>query len=78
MFAGYSKVVSFDNGYAASIVSSDLSYGGKNGLFEVAVLYNGKIVYDTPITNDVVGFCDFEDVDQVLKNIKQLPARKPL
>ena len=78
MFGGYAKVIDFDNGYAASIVSSDLSYGGKDGLFEVAVLYNGEIVYDTPVTQDVIGFCDFAEVVQVLESIKQLPQRKPL
>ncbi len=78
MFVGYSKVITFDNGYAASIVSSELSYGGKDGLFEIAVLYDGEIVYDTPVTEDVIGFCDFAEVVQVIEKIKQLPQRKPL
>ena len=78
MFVGYSKVITFDNGYAASIVSSELSYGGKDGLFEIAVLYDGEIVYDTDITNDVVGYLDFDGVIQTLDNIRKLPRRKPL
>ena len=50
----YSRVVEFENGYAASIISHDYSYGGRHGLFEVAVLHDGEIVYDTPITNDAI------------------------
>jgi hypothetical protein len=78
MLVGYSKVVSFDNGYAASIVSSDMSYGGKDGLFEIAILHNRDIVYDTGITEDVIGFLDFQGVVDTLKKIEQLPQRKPL
>jgi hypothetical protein len=78
MLEGYHKVINFDNEYSASIVSSDLSYGGKHGLFEIAVLYDGEIVYDTEITNDVVGFLDFDGVIQTLDSIRKLPRRKPL
>jgi hypothetical protein len=78
MKLGYQKLVEFDNGYAASIVSNDMSYGGDHGLFEIAVLYDGEIVYDTDITNDVIGWLDFDGVIQTLDNIRKLPRRKPL
>lgn len=71
----YHKVVTFSNGYAGSVVSSQYSYGGKEGLFEVAVMYNGEIVYDTPVTDDVVGFLDFQGVADTLKKIENLPHR---
>jgi hypothetical protein len=70
----YQKVYSFGNGYGASVVCNDMTYGGKNGLFEVAVLdLSGKIVYDTPVTSDVVGFLDFAGVADVLRQIQNLP-----
>lgn len=73
----YSKIVKFPNGYGASIVCHAGSYGGKDGLFEVAVLdENDDIVYDTPITCDVLGHLDFHEVDSVLFDIRNLP-RKP-
>lgn len=75
---GYQKFVEFSNGYTASVVSNDISYGGDRGLFEIAILVKGEIVYDTPVTNDVIGFLDFEGVVQTLEKIKQLPQRKPL
>jgi hypothetical protein len=31
----YIRVIEFENGYSASIVSHDRSYGGKEGLFEI-------------------------------------------
>lgn len=72
----YRKVYRFGNNYGASVVSSKFSYGGDMGLFEVAVLdITGDIVYDTPVTNDVVGYLDFEGVAKVLQDIQNLPKR---
>jgi hypothetical protein len=78
MELGYQKFVEFENGYTASIVSNDMSYGGDRGLFEIAVLVNKEIVYDTDITNDVIGWLDFDGVIQTLDSIRKLPRRKPL
>ena len=70
----YQKIYKFGNGYGASVVCSAMSYGGDKGLFEVAVLdLAGEIVYDTPVTNDVVGFLDFAGVADILQQIQNLP-----
>tara|TARA_R110002167_G_scaffold25346_13_gene88140 strand:- start:551 stop:838 length:288 start_codon:yes stop_codon:yes gene_type:complete len=68
-------MVNFTNGYQASIVSHEFSYGGGDGLFEIAVMHNNQIVYDTPVTNDVLGHLDEEDVLRHLNEIHALPAR---
>lgn len=74
----YKNIVAFSNGYAASVVSNQYSYGGNKGLFEVAVMYDGEIVYDTPVTNNVIGFLDFKGVADTLVQIENLPYRNPL
>lgn len=67
-------LVRFPNGYAASIVIGDHTYGGRDGLYELAVLdKNGQITYDTPITNDVVGYLSPDEVNELLVKIKNLP-----
>ena len=72
---GIQSTVSFPNGWGASIVKSDISYGGKSGLFEIAVLDNdGKINSQTDITDDVVGWCDDKDVDRILTAISKLDS----
>ena len=69
----YQKIYKFDNGYGASVVCNFGTYGAKAGLFEVAVLdSNGEIAYNTPITNDVIGWLDFADVADILNKIKAL------
>lgn len=68
----YQKIYEFDNGYGASVVCNFGTYGAKDGLFEVAVLKGDDICYDTPITNDVVGWLDFAGVADILEKIKAL------
>ena len=70
---GYQLVYQFDNGYGASVVKHDFSYGGKNGKYEVAMLDNeGSLCYDTPITSDVIGYLTTSEVDKILVNISHL------
>lgn len=38
-------------------------------------MHNGRIVYDTPVTNDVIGWLDDAGVEAVLEQIKALPPR---
>ena len=70
---GVQAIERFENGYGASIVKTPYSYGGKDGLYELAVFGNdGHITYDTPITNDVLGYLSEQDVTEILIKIQQL------
>ena len=65
--------ITFENGYGASVVRHEYSYGGKDGLYELAVLNSdGELCYDTPVTNDVIGYLRDIDVTDVLAKIQQL------
>jgi hypothetical protein len=65
--------ITFDNGYGASVVKHEFSYGGDKGLYELAVLdKDGNLTYDTPITNDVIGYLREIDVTDVMEKIQQL------
>jgi len=64
----------FDNGYGVSVVQGPHSYGGKVGLYELAVLDgDGDVCYDTPITDNVIGFLKPEDVTKHMIEIQELP-----
>ena len=71
----YRRVVTFPNGYGASIVSHGNSYGGKEGLFELAVVKDDKLCYDTPVASNVEGWLDFRQVAELLEQIENLPAK---
>ena len=73
MGIGKQCIVQFPNGYGASIVQGEHTYGGKDGLYELAVFgEDGHITYDTPITDDVLGYLTEQDVEDTLNKIKNL------
>lgn len=70
---GIQFIFKASNGYGASIVRHDFSYGGRNGLWEVAILdKDGNIDYTTSITDDVLGYLTETDVMDTLKKIEEL------
>jgi hypothetical protein len=63
----------FKNGYGVSVVCHSFSYGGKNGLYEIAVLdTDGEITYDTDVTDDVIGHLTPEKVTETMAFIQVL------
>ena len=63
--------VDFPNGYTASVLQGRGTHG-----VEVAVIYDGRLVYDTSVTNTVVSdIPGFTEMLEVLKDIKALPER---
>ena len=69
---GIQKVYKFPNGYGASVIKHRGSYGYSEGLWELAVLNEGELCYDTEITNDVIGYLNDPEVDRYLRRIIQL------
>jgi hypothetical protein len=70
---GKQCIVQFSNGYGASIVQGPHTYGGDKGLYELAVFgKDGQITYDTPITDDVLGYLSEQEVEKTLCDIKNL------
>ena len=74
---GIQYIFKADNGYGASIVKHDFSYGGREGLWELAVIQfevtgDWDICYDTPVTNDVLGHLSDDEVNELLIKIQNL------
>lgn len=75
---GTQVVHKFDNGYGASVIAGGTyTYGGDEGLKELAVLkfYDGdsyELCYETEITDDVLGYLTGEDVADLLVRIEAL------
>lgn len=63
----------FPNGYGASVIND--GYGREAGLYELAVLdADGSLTYDTPVTNDVLGYLTEAEVADALDEIESLGA----
>ena len=71
---GIQAIATFDNDFEVSVVKTDFSYGGKSGLFEVAIVdkSTGKINSNTDITDDVLGWQDEDDIDKILLAVPQM------
>ena len=76
---GIHKLYFFDNGYGASVLNGRGSYGGQQGLWELAVLYDIReslddyaLCYSTEVTDDVKGHLSEQEVEQLLVEIDSL------
>ena len=72
------KLYRFVNNYGASVVKGEHTYGGDEGLWELAVVVfdtNGdfNLDYTTPITSDVEGHLTDDAVEELLAKIEALP-----
>lgn len=74
----------FDNDYGALVIRGPNTYGGEMmGLFTLAVVHFQsprffKMVYDTPVADDVLGYLTGEEVLELLAQIQALPPRELL
>ena len=67
---GWQKRFKFPNGFGASIVNHDMSYG-----LELALFYNGDLAYHPKITNDVIGGLTPCRARNLLKKIANLSQK---
>lgn len=71
---GVQSRIEFENGYGASVVRHQYSYGGKDGLYELAITKDNELCYSTPITSDVEGYLTEDAVTDLLKQIQELKS----
>ena len=65
----------FPNGYGASIITGSMFYSSPNAPYELAVLHDDKICYDSGLTEDVLGYLTEDEVNDYLLKIEVLPAK---
>lgn len=70
---GLQWLIAFRNGYEASIISSKYARTDKEHPYELAVLKDWHVCYDTPITHDVIGYLTADEVGEILAKIEALP-----
>lgn len=83
---GVGVTLEFENGYGIDITRASGTVGYEDGLWEVAVvkfgdeglhgLHDWKLNYDTPITNNVIGYCDDERVANIAEETKELGRKR--
>ena len=68
---GVQARMDFPNGYGVSVVKFNGTYGYPD-LWEVAIMYEGSLTYNTDITDDVLGHQTEEDVTEVMRKVQEL------
>lgn len=72
----YQQKIFFENGYGVSIIRGMYTYGGEEGLYELAVLKgtanSADICYDTPITDDVIGYLTMPEAMEIASKVAAL------
>jgi len=73
---GIKSSLHFENGYGVSVVKHKYSYGYGKGLYEMAIMdKDNDIVYDTPITDDVLGYLTEDDVSNYMIKVQRLEKK---
>lgn len=79
---GVQAKMHFENGYGVSVVRFRSSISGTYGSYtndetewELAVLENDGITYNTPITDDVIGHLKSYQVSHIMSKVQKLPRR---
>ena len=75
-WGGVQHIFTFSNGYEASVVRHGGSYGSRQGLWEIAVLKDGDITYDTSVMSDVIGYVPTADIPKILDTISKIEPRE--
>lgn len=63
------------HGLEVSVTRGSTTFGGSQGLFELAILEDGLCCYTTPITSDVLGYLSESEVLEVLDQAAVLIQR---
>lgn len=62
----------YANRYGVSLIKTDYSHGGDQELWEMAVLKDDKLCFDTHIASRTIGFLTEEDIISLCKKVCML------
>lgn len=70
---GIKALMVFDNGYGVSVIRNAYSYGGDEGLYELAVMDKTLTEFiECDITRgDVLGYLEPDDVSEIMRKIQE-------
>jgi hypothetical protein len=71
-FRGQMASMYFKNGYGVSVLCGTAFHSNGVDTYEVAILRDGEITYDTDITDDVLGHLSKKEVTEVMKKVQEL------
>ena len=64
--------MNFENGFGVSVLIGSCFYSNGVNSYELAVLKNGNLCYDSGLTEDVFGRLSAREVTKIMKQVQQL------
>lgn len=65
-------IETFENGYGVSVLFGNCFYSNGKNSYELAILLNGELCYNTEITGDVLGYLSKDEVSEVMLKVAML------
>jgi len=62
----------FDNNYGVSVIFGECFYSNGIDTYELAVLFDGDITYNTEITDDVLGHLSEDEVSAIMIKVQSI------
>ena len=74
VIGGIQACMTFDNGYSVSVIRNAYSYGGRDNLYELAMMNAdySKIIYCDIVNYDVCGYLKPKDVTELMIKIQRV------
>ena len=69
---GKHAIMEFKNGYGVSVVFGNNWYSNGIDTYEIAILKDGRLTYNTHITDDVLGYQTKQEVSEIMKQAQEL------
>ena len=66
--------MNFENGFGVSVLVGSCFYSNGVNSYEVAVLKNGGLCYDSGLTEDVFGWLSASEVSDVMEEVQMLKS----
>jgi hypothetical protein len=70
--SGIQATMNFDNKYGVSVVCGSMFYSNGIDTYELGVLYEGSLTYNTYITDDVLGGLSSNEVTNIMVKVQNL------
>ena len=71
IIGGIRGVIEFENNYGISVIKGKHCYQDE-GTYEVGILFEGSLTYDTDITSDVLSYQSIDDIDDIINKLQKL------
>ncbi len=63
-----------DNGYGVSVITGSMFHTSEAATDEVAIKHGDELCYDTHITDDVLEYQTAAEVNEIMRQVEELPA----